>query len=105
MSGSNRKEQIQVRRLSVFSFFEFGRRLTRLRFVDLVYPSGMSVTLPEDVQERVMRSIKGLEEVTMVRPGYGVEVRRLPSSSFFESAELTLHPFLVRLRGPKGAQE
>jgi tRNA uridine 5-carboxymethylaminomethyl modification enzyme len=40
---------------------------------DLVYPSGMSVTLPPNVQERVMRSITGLENVTVVRPGYGVE--------------------------------
>jgi hypothetical protein len=42
---------------------------------DLVYPSGMSVTLPADVQERVFRTIKGLEDVKMVRAGYGVEVR------------------------------
>lgn len=38
------------------------------------------MTLPKDVQERVMRSIKGLEDVTIVRPGYGVEVCLL---SFF----------------------
>lgn len=35
----------------------------------------MSTTLPEDIQLQMFRSIKGLEEVVMVRPGYGVEVR------------------------------
>jgi tRNA uridine 5-carboxymethylaminomethyl modification enzyme len=42
---------------------------------DLIYPQGLSVTLPEDVQLQVLRSIPGLEDVAMVRAGYGVEVR------------------------------
>ncbi|CED85426.1 NAD/FAD-utilizing protein possibly involved in translation [Phaffia rhodozyma] len=40
---------------------------------DLVYPAGLSVTMPADIQERVLKTIKGLEEVKMVSPGYGVE--------------------------------
>lgn len=40
---------------------------------DLIYPNGISVTLPADVQLQMLRSIRGLEKVEMVQPGYGVE--------------------------------
>ena len=38
-----------------------------------VYPNGISTSLPDDVQERFVRSIPGLELATIVRPGYAVE--------------------------------
>jgi tRNA uridine 5-carboxymethylaminomethyl modification enzyme len=39
----------------------------------LVYPNGISTSLPADVQEQFVRSIAGLERVEIVRPGYAVE--------------------------------
>ncbi|CAK9297358.1 unnamed protein product [Gordionus sp. m RMFG-2023] len=39
----------------------------------LIYPQGMSCTLPEDVQVRVFQQIPGLEKVIFAKPGYGVE--------------------------------
>ena len=39
----------------------------------LVYPNGISTSLPADVQEQFVRSIDGLERVEIVRPGYAVE--------------------------------
>jgi tRNA uridine 5-carboxymethylaminomethyl modification enzyme len=39
----------------------------------LVYPNGISTSLPTDVQEQFVRSIAGLERVEIVRPGYAVE--------------------------------
>lgn len=39
----------------------------------LVYPNGISTSLPEDVQDQLLRSIPGLENVDMVRPGYAIE--------------------------------
>jgi tRNA uridine 5-carboxymethylaminomethyl modification enzyme len=39
----------------------------------LVYPNGISTSLPADVQEQFVRSIPGLERAEIVRPGYAVE--------------------------------
>ena len=39
----------------------------------LVYPNGISTSLPADVQERFVRTIPGLERAQIVRPGYAVE--------------------------------
>ncbi len=38
-----------------------------------VYPNGISTSLPLDVQIRMLRSIKGLEQAEIIRPGYAVE--------------------------------
>ena len=39
----------------------------------LVYPNGISTSLPADVQEAFVRSVPGLERVAIARPGYAVE--------------------------------
>ncbi|MEO6247900.1 MAG: tRNA uridine-5-carboxymethylaminomethyl(34) synthesis enzyme MnmG [Sphingomicrobium sp.] len=39
----------------------------------LVYPNGLSTSLPADVQLGFIRSIPGLERATIVQPGYAVE--------------------------------
>lgn len=41
--------------------------------VDTVYPNGISTALPEEIQERVVRAIPGLEKVRITRPGYAIE--------------------------------
>ena len=38
-----------------------------------VYPNGISTSLPLDIQFRMLRSIKGLEQVEIIRPGYAIE--------------------------------
>jgi tRNA uridine 5-carboxymethylaminomethyl modification enzyme len=39
----------------------------------LIYPNGMSTSLPVDVQEAMVASIPGLERTRIVTPGYAVE--------------------------------
>jgi tRNA uridine 5-carboxymethylaminomethyl modification enzyme len=38
-----------------------------------VYPNGLATSLPLDIQYRMLRCIEGLEDVEIVRPGYGIE--------------------------------
>jgi len=40
---------------------------------DLIYPNGISTSLPRESQESFVRSIKGFEEAEVVRPGYAIE--------------------------------
>lgn len=40
---------------------------------DTVYPNGISTSLPEDVQEALVHSIPGLENATILQPGYAIE--------------------------------
>lgn len=40
---------------------------------DTVYPNGISTSLPEDVQLKMIRTINGLEDARVIRPGYAIE--------------------------------
>jgi len=39
----------------------------------LIYPNGISTSLPTDVQERFVRTVPGLEQAVIAEPGYAVE--------------------------------
>ncbi|SEQ91393.1 tRNA uridine 5-carboxymethylaminomethyl modification enzyme [Solimonas aquatica] len=38
-----------------------------------IYPNGISTSLPYDIQQRFVRSIRGLEQAQITRPGYAIE--------------------------------
>ncbi|MBY4954085.1 MULTISPECIES: tRNA uridine-5-carboxymethylaminomethyl(34) synthesis enzyme MnmG [Pantoea] len=38
-----------------------------------IYPNGISTSLPFDVQMQIVRSMKGLENAKIIRPGYAIE--------------------------------
>jgi tRNA uridine 5-carboxymethylaminomethyl modification enzyme len=39
----------------------------------VIYPNGISTSLPQDVQEAYVRSIRGLENADILQPGYAIE--------------------------------
>lgn len=39
----------------------------------LIYPNGISTSLPEDIQDAFLRTIPGLENVEVQQPGYAIE--------------------------------
>lgn len=54
---------------------------------DEVYPNGTSNSLPEDVQERMIHSIPGLERAVLVRPGYAIEYDFLDPTQLLHTLE------------------
>ena len=58
-----------------------------------VYPNGFSTALPEEIQLEAIRTVVGLEEVCITRPGYAVEYDYCPAHQIRRSLETR------RLRG------
>ena len=50
-----------------------------------VYPNGISTSLPFDVQQAFVRSIRGFERAHITRPGYAIEY------DFFDPRDLEAH--------------
>jgi tRNA uridine 5-carboxymethylaminomethyl modification enzyme len=56
-----------------------------------VYVNGFSTSLPEDVQYKALRKIKGFENAKMFRPGYAIEYDYFPPTQL----KLTLETHLI----------
>ena len=56
-------------------------------YTDEMYLNGISSSMPEDVQERYIHTIPGLEHAVIVRPGYAVEYDYMDPSQLYPSLE------------------
>eukprot|EP00731_Ephydatia_muelleri_P015695 Em0009g119a len=57
------------------------------RTSDLIYPNGISCTLPASLQERLLKTIVGLEDCRMVQPGYGVQYDHVDPRELHQSLQ------------------
>lgn len=54
----------------------------------VIYPNGISITLPPDVQEAIVHAMQGCERAKMLRPGYGVEYDFVDPRQLYPSLEV-----------------
>jgi tRNA uridine 5-carboxymethylaminomethyl modification enzyme len=76
--------------------------------VDELYVNGFSMSLPREVQERIVHALPGLESATIMRPGYAVEydfVQPTELSTTLETHRVSGLFFAGQLNGTSGYEE
>ncbi|WP_276356527.1 tRNA uridine-5-carboxymethylaminomethyl(34) synthesis enzyme MnmG [Cohnella caldifontis] len=78
------------------------------RYTKEYYVQGLSTSMPEDVQLRILRSIPGLEKVEMMRTGYAIEYDAVVPTQLWPSLETKLVQNLFtagQINGTSGYEE
>ena len=73
-----------------------------------VYVNGFSTSLPQDIQFKALRSVRGFESVKFLRPGYAIEYDYFPPTQLFHSLETKLIQnlfFAGQINGTTGYEE
>jgi tRNA uridine 5-carboxymethylaminomethyl modification enzyme len=73
-----------------------------------VYVNGFSTSLPEEVQFKALRSVKGFEKVKFFRPGYAIEYDYFPPTQLKHTLETKLVEnlyFAGQINGTTGYEE
>ncbi|MBW2037010.1 MAG: tRNA uridine-5-carboxymethylaminomethyl(34) synthesis enzyme MnmG [Deltaproteobacteria bacterium] len=73
-----------------------------------IYPNGIPTSLPLDIQIKMVRSIEGLEQAEIVRPGYGIEYDYVDPIQLKPSLECKTIPGLFlagQINGTSGYEE
>ncbi len=73
-----------------------------------VYANGLSTSLPVDVQKKILKSIMGLENAVMMRPGYAIEYDSIDPKQLkytLESRKIENLYFAGQVNGTSGYEE